>query len=347
MSNDEALGHAQALYDFVRAALDDDPSEASDKRYRQLRKTVLDDVGLEALPLSVRNGRTVYDYLRNVSERTETIGENRSFLKQEFNPLFDLLESGRSTPTRPLAGVSKPQLDIFISHSSADRSLAEALLDLLVYTLRIAPDSIRCTSVEGSGVKGGERFEDRLRSDIVGCRIFIALVTPAMLRSHYSLFELGARWGLDAFTDDGLGGVWKVLIARGVDGAKLPDPLAQRHFLDLGNRADAEQFLREVAEILECKVGAADRHLKNVTAKAGVPAGFRGADLTSPELRILRALVGEKDGRLLTNYRENYKDAVARLTAMGYIHDVGGMLKLRTAGNQVAREYLLSILETE
>src|SRR5947207_3923465 len=144
MSNDEALGHAQALYDFVRAALDDDPSEASDKRYRQLRKTVLDDVGLEALPLSVRNGRTVYDYLRNVSERTETIGENRSFLKQEFNPLFDLLESGRSTPTRPLAGVSKPQLDISISHRSADRALAGAPLDLLVYPLRIAAASSRC-----------------------------------------------------------------------------------------------------------------------------------------------------------------------------------------------------------
>lgn len=85
---------------------------------------------------------------------------------------------------------------IFISHSSADVDLAEALIGLLERALRIAPDEIRYTSVTGYSLNTGVRIEDQLRTEIERSEVLIALITEAALSSTYVLFELGARWGL-------------------------------------------------------------------------------------------------------------------------------------------------------
>jgi len=348
MTNEEALAKTHELYDFVRSKLDVQPSDISDAHYRALRKELLDGVGLEALPGSVRKGRTIDDCLRNVIDDTALDGDRRQTLKQDFDPLFDFLESGRADAA-PRSELVAPEtkLDIFISHSSADKALADALVALLRLSMLLRPEQIRCTSVEGTGLGGGVRFEERLREEIAASRVFIALITPALLRSHFSLFELGARWGLDVF--GAIGGVWMPVVARGIDRGRLPAPLSQRHALDLSVRSEADSFLVQVAKILGKQLterGTDDQYIARVISEASkVPAGRGEDDLSMEERRVLRALFDEEVGRFLNAYRQNYGDAITGLLRKEYIREIDGKLTLRSRGAAVVREYLLAHLD--
>ncbi len=52
-------------------------------------------------------------------------------------------------------------IDIFISHSSADKEITKTLIDLLRSAIpSISPDRIRCTSVPGYRLPGGADADD-------------------------------------------------------------------------------------------------------------------------------------------------------------------------------------------
>ncbi len=87
------------------------------------------------------------------------------------------------------------ELDIFISHSSNDKEIASNLIDLLITSLRIDPEMIRCTSVEGYKLEGGVNTDEQLRKEIFKSKVLIGIISKESLKSHYVLFELGARWG--------------------------------------------------------------------------------------------------------------------------------------------------------
>lgn len=89
------------------------------------------------------------------------------------------------------------QTRVFISHSSADQDLAEALIRLLRSALPLQPDIIRCTSVGGYKLPTGTEVDAQLRKEVVEAELFIALITKDSLDSTYVLFELGARWGVN------------------------------------------------------------------------------------------------------------------------------------------------------
>src|SRR5258708_18131740 len=89
------------------------------------------------------------------------------------------------------------ELKIFISHSSEDKPIAAALTELLKNALGIAPDAIRCTSVDGHRLSVGAKTDETLKRELLNARSFIALLTEQSLNSTWVLFELGARWGAD------------------------------------------------------------------------------------------------------------------------------------------------------
>src|SRR4051812_13117375 len=91
------------------------------------------------------------------------------------------------------------EIDIFISHSSRDAELAEALVELFRAAYALPAKKIRCTSVDGYRLKTGADTNARLREETVGCRVLVGLITEVSIESAYVLFELGARWGASRY----------------------------------------------------------------------------------------------------------------------------------------------------
>lgn len=85
---------------------------------------------------------------------------------------------------------------LFISHASADRELAEALVRMLRLGTSLGPGEIVCTSLPGMGVpQGVEDYLGYLREHLESAQFVLPLLTPAFFESETCLIELGAMWG--------------------------------------------------------------------------------------------------------------------------------------------------------
>jgi hypothetical protein len=88
-------------------------------------------------------------------------------------------------------------------------------------------------------------FAEAVKREIRSADVVIGLVTPSSVESHWVLFELGARWGMDR-------PLFSVL-ARGADTSVLPDPIKSYHSLKV-NAAEpggVEKLVEEVAAVLK------------------------------------------------------------------------------------------------
>ena len=81
---------------------------------------------------------------------------------------------------------------IFISHSSKD-DIVPLFVDYLI-SIGIPNKNIFCSSLEGNGVKNGERINDTIRSELQNASMVIYLITSNFLKSTYCTQELGASW---------------------------------------------------------------------------------------------------------------------------------------------------------
>src|SRR5262245_7038271 len=90
---------------------------------------------------------------------------------------------------------SSEPIRLFISHSSADVTLARQVVDLFRSSLNLRATEIRCTSVDGYRLPGGANTNAQLRLEVHDAQVLIGIISAASLTSQYVLFELGARWG--------------------------------------------------------------------------------------------------------------------------------------------------------
>ncbi len=144
-------------------------------------------------------------------------------------------------------------LDIFISHSSQDTKIAEALIDLLQVALK--SPAIRCTSVDGYKLPLGADVNEQLRQEILGATVFIGIITPTSLTSPYVLFELGARWGANR-------GLLPVLAFS--DKSILREPLKMINAGCLCIAADVHDLIAEVADQLARETNKAATYEKHI-----------------------------------------------------------------------------------
>lgn len=134
-------------------------------------------------------------------------------------------------------------IDVFISHSSLDADIAEALVELLRNACDGASPRVRCTSVEGYGLEVGASFNEQLRTEVKEARFFIGLITPDSVRSPYFLFEVGARWGADLKLAP--------LLAAGAGRELLQGPLSVLHALDCSVVEDMHQLVTDLTSHLD------------------------------------------------------------------------------------------------
>ena len=147
-------------------------------------------------------------------------------------------------------------IDVFISHSSNDAHIAEALIDLLRAALSIPAERIRCTSINGFRLPVGASTEDHLRREVHDAKVFIGLITPTSLKSAYVLFELGARWGAHLHLAP--------VLASGIDVNDLRGPLSMLNALRCDSSAQIYQLISDVASLLEVNVGSPAAYQRQV-----------------------------------------------------------------------------------
>lgn len=82
---------------------------------------------------------------------------------------------------------------LFISHSSIDKDIAQNLIDFFVLGMGIPRKEIFCTSQSGTLVSG-DLFIERIRENLNGCQLIVCILSPNYLRSKFCLAEMGAAW---------------------------------------------------------------------------------------------------------------------------------------------------------
>lgn len=110
---------------------------------------------------------------------------------------IDLLDTDVSDNTYEKISMYKKR-KIFISHSSADKKFAEALVDLL-NVMGLGQEDIFCSSVPGYWIGNGRNFLDEIKTYFVNYDLFVIFIhSPRFYNSHISLNEMGAAWVLQS-----------------------------------------------------------------------------------------------------------------------------------------------------
>jgi hypothetical protein len=147
---------------------------------------------------------------------------------------------------------------VFISHSSADSNIAEALVRLLRSALNLNPKDIRCTSVDGHRLPAGALTDQELREEIMTAKAMVGLISPGVMASAYVLFELGARWGAKLYLAP--------LLIPGAGAEILQGPIANMNALRCDSEHQLHQFLEELGQQLGRPVNSASAYLTDLQA---------------------------------------------------------------------------------
>jgi hypothetical protein len=148
-------------------------------------------------------------------------------------------------PRRP-AAVGGPggrsRVRLFICHASDDAALAKAVVDLFVMALRLPSAMIRCSSVPGYTLDGGDEIDAKLRKEVYDADAFIGIISARALRRLYVTFELGARWGSRRQLVP--------LLAHGLDPEHVGGPLNGLMALRVDAEEDLHHLITQVARSL-------------------------------------------------------------------------------------------------
>lgn len=87
---------------------------------------------------------------------------------------------------------------IFISHSSKDGNIIKKFVDeVLLLGVGLTRQQIRCSSIEGCGIKNGADMRNWIHDEISGCSMAFLMISPNYQASQICLNEMGAIWALE------------------------------------------------------------------------------------------------------------------------------------------------------
>ncbi|HEY3295159.1 MAG TPA: toll/interleukin-1 receptor domain-containing protein [bacterium] len=86
--------------------------------------------------------------------------------------------------------------EIFISHSSKDKPLAQSLVKLLQLGLGVGRERIFCSSLAGMDIPAGKDFKEHIKLKLGVAKTVIVMASENYFDSPFCLCELGATWAL-------------------------------------------------------------------------------------------------------------------------------------------------------
>jgi len=168
--------------------------------------------------------------------------------------LLDAFPSDATVPVDHAGLAHDTTMKMFVSHSSADKPIAEAFVHLVRTALNLPSKEIRCTSVEGYKLSAGADSNEQLRTEVFGSELFVALLSPISMKSVYVMFELGARWGSKRHLTP--------IMVAGTNPGDLKAPLASIHAIDGTSESDLHQLLADMGTKLSVPVEGAATYTK-------------------------------------------------------------------------------------
>jgi|GEM_PF-6915449 len=142
-----------------------------------------------------------------------------------------------SSNSKTWTGPPMDEISVFISHSSKDVKLAAATVKLISSALLVNDGEIRCTSVPGYKLRGGDDPET-LRRNIQACRVFVGIITIEALRSGFVLMEMGAAWAFKKRVC--------LLLEAGLAWTDIPGPFKPKHSVKADDREGVVEFLEGI-----------------------------------------------------------------------------------------------------
>jgi hypothetical protein len=149
---------------------------------------------------------------------------------------------------------------VFVSHATADKQLADELVELLRLGTDLTTKHFFYTSLESTGIPPGEDFVDFIKSQLQGSPLIVQLITPSYFQSSFCMCELGAQWILDRdcfplivppMTYDDLAAVLGQVQAGRIDKAADLDQLYDRLRKVFGVDPPTAEWTKQKAGFLE------------------------------------------------------------------------------------------------
>lgn len=145
---------------------------------------------------------------------------------------------------------------VFISHSSNDRELAAALVEVLDKAFQLPHGDIRCTSLPGYGLESGAPISTTLHQELGKSSVVLGVLTHRGRHSDWVLFELGAAWGI---------GKLVIPILCGLSHSDLPGPLAEQNAVNISDPSKVFELVETVKGELGLELQSAARVNEAIT----------------------------------------------------------------------------------
>jgi hypothetical protein len=129
---------------------------------------------------------------------------------------------------------------IFVSHSHSDVEIAKKLIEVIETGLKIPEHAIRCTSVPGYRLEGGDDAPEVLRRNLRESSVVLGLLTRSSLDSECVLMELGAAWALEKLAIP--------LLGPGTSLGALPGFFRDLHALKISEPPDLASLIGTIAK---------------------------------------------------------------------------------------------------
>ncbi|MET4076489.1 toll/interleukin-1 receptor domain-containing protein [Hymenobacter sp. UYCo722] len=204
--------------------------------------------------LSARDINDAVDYLdsKGLIERLDYMGTSpynfgNVGLNVHGRQFYYENKGEKMSPSKPRSQKASKRkgIRVFISHSSQNVEQAKQLIQLIRSALNLKVEEIRCTSVDGYRLPGGTSTDAQLQIEIYECELLIGLVSSDSMSSHYTLFELGARWGANSPM------IPLLIDKKGPE--ILKGPLSGINALNAYEEAQLMQFVEDAGKVLKIK----------------------------------------------------------------------------------------------
>ena len=161
-----------------------------------------------------------------------------------------------------------------------DSGLAESVAELLRESLHLEHKEIRCTSVDGYRLRGGDSPNAELPEEVRDAELLVCVITPAALKSEWVELEARVRREVNRRLIP--------VVGAGARTRDLSALVGDLNALDLSNESQVLQLVLDAGQELLIKPRSPPTYVKKVHAVVELAGGPPKGDLSEQAADLLK-----------------------------------------------------------